>query len=64
MFTIQKTQQMYLLEMSSSHEDLRGIKKRDRLKESDEMSEKEFQYWIEWLRKNEKSLVDEIGENL
>ena len=64
MFTIQKTQQMYLLEMSSSHEDLRGIKKRDRFKESDEMSEKEFQYWIEWLRKNEKSLVDEIGDNL
>ena len=61
MSTIRKTQQMYLLEMSSSHEDLRGIKKRDRFKESDEMSEKEFQYWIEWLRKNEKSLVDEIG---
>ena len=61
MFTIQKTQQMYLLEMSSSHEDLRGIKKRDRFKQSDEMSEKEYQYWIEWLRKNEKSLVDEIG---
>jgi len=34
---------MYLLEMSSSHEDLRGIKKRDRFKESDEMSEKDFE---------------------
>ena len=64
MSTIRKTQQMYLLEMSSSHEDLRGIKKRDKFKDSDEMSEKEYQYWIEWLRKNEKSLVDEIGENL
>ena len=62
MFTIQKTQQMYLLEMSSSHEDLRGIKKRDRFKESDEMSEKDFEYWKDWLNKNEKSLIDEIGE--
>ena len=61
MFTIQKTQQMYLLEMSSSHEDLRGIKKRDRFKKSDEMSEKEFEYWKDWLNKNEKSLIDEIN---
>ena len=62
MFTIQKTQHMYLLEMSSSHEDLRGIKKMDRFKESDEMSEKDFEYWKDWLNKNEKSLIDEIGE--
>ena len=61
MFTIQKTQQMYLLEMSSSHEDLRGVKKRDRFKKSDEMSEKEFEYWKDWLNKNEKSLIDEIN---
>ena len=45
-------------------EDLRGIKKRDWFKESDEMSEREFHYWIEWLRKNEKSLIDEIGNIL
>ena len=48
--------------MSSSHEDLRGIKKRDRFKESDEMSEKDFEYWNDWLNKNEKNLIDEIGE--
>ena len=47
--------------MSSSHEDLRGIKKRDRFKKSDEMSEKEFEYWKDWLNKNEKSLIDEIN---
>ena len=60
MSTIRKTQQMYLLEMSSSHEDLRGVKKRDRFKKSDEMSEKEFEYWKDWLNQNEKRLIDEI----
>jgi len=50
--------------MTTPHEDLRGKRKRDRFKESDEMSESEFRFWIEWLRKNEKSLVDEVGENL
>ena len=63
MSTIQKTQQMYLLEMSSSHEDLRGVKKRDRFKESDEVSEREFQYWMDWLNKNEKRLIEEIVED-
>ena len=48
--------------MSSSHEDLRGVKKRDRFKKSDEMSEKEFEYWKDWLNKNEKRLIDEIGD--
>ncbi len=42
----------------------RRIKRRDRFKESDEMSERVSQFWIEWLRMNEKSLVDEIGDNL
>ena len=50
------------IQMTSTYEDLRGKSKRNRFNESDEMSEKEFQYWIEWLRKNEKSLIDEIGE--
>ena len=50
--------------MSSSHEDLRGEKKRDRFKKSDEMSEKEFEYWKDWLNKNEKSLIDEITDYL
>ena len=44
------------------HEDLRGIKKRDRFKESEVMSEKEFQSWMDWLNKNEKNLIDEIGD--
>ena len=48
--------------MTSTHEDLRGVKKRDRFKESDEMSEKQFQYWIKWLRRNEKRLIEEIGK--
>ena len=48
--------------MSSSHEDLRGVKNRDRFKKSDEMSENEFEYWKDWLNKNEKNLIDEIGE--
>ena len=48
--------------MTSRHnDDLREIKKRDRFKESDEMSEREFQYWIECLIGNEKSFIDEIG---
>ena len=64
MSTIRKTQQMYLLEMSSSHEDLRGIKKRDRFKQSDEMSENDFEYGKEWLNRNEKRLIDEISEYL
>ena len=38
--------------------------KKDRFKESDEMSEKDFEYWKDWLNKNEKSLIDEIGEVL
>ncbi len=42
----------------------RRIKKRDRFKESDGMSEKEVQYWTECLRGNEKSLIDEIGRIL
>ena len=50
--------------MSSSHEDFRGEKKRDRFKKSDEMSEKEFEYWKDWLNKNEKSLIDEITDYL
>ena len=50
------------IQMTLHQEDLRGIKKRERFKESDEMSERDFQYWIEWLGRNEKSLVDEIGE--
>ena len=35
--------------------------KRDRFKKSDEMSEKEFEYWKDWLNKKEKSLIDEIN---
>ncbi len=50
--------------MSSSHEDLRGVKKRDRFKKSDEMSEKEFEYWKDWLNQNEKRLIDEISDYL
>ena len=50
------------IKMTSTHEDLRGVKKRDRFKESDEMSEKELQYWNEGLNKNEKRLIDEIGD--
>ena len=44
------------------HEDLRGIKKRDRFKESEVMSEEEFQSWMDWLNRNEKRLIDEIGD--
>ena len=44
------------------HEDLRGIKKRDRFKESEVMTEEEFQFLVEWLNKNEKRLIDEIGD--
>ncbi len=43
-------------------EDLRGIKKRDKFKKSEEMSEKDFQYWKDWLNKNEKRLIEEIGK--
>ena len=46
--------------MTTLHEDLRGVKKRDRFKESDQMSEKDFQYWKDWLIKNEKRLSEEI----
>ena len=42
----------------------RGIKKRDKFKESEEMSEKEFQKWMDWLDKNEKRLIQEICESL
>ena len=48
--------------MTSTHEVLRGIKKRDWFKESDEISEKDLEYWKDWLNKNEKSIIDEIGE--
>ena len=50
--------------MTSIHEDHIGIKKRDRFIESDEMSDKEFEYWKDWLNKNEKSLIDEISDYL
>ena len=42
----------------------RGIKKRDKFKESKEMSEKEFEKWMDWLDKNEKRLIQEICESL
>ena len=48
--------------MTSTHEDLRGIKKRDLFKKSEEMTEVEFQSWMDWLNKNEKNLIDEIGD--
>ena len=48
--------------MTTPHEDLRGIKKRDKFKKSEEMSEKDFQYWKDWLNKNEKRLIEEIGK--
>jgi len=46
------------------HEDLRGVKKRDRFKESEVMSEKEFQSWMDWLNKNEKEIIEELSEYL
>ena len=49
------------IQMTSHHEDLRGIKKRDRFKQSDDMSERDVQFWIKWLQRNEKSHIDEIG---
>ena len=47
----------------TSHSRLRGVKKnwRDNLPE---MSDSEFEYWVKFLKENEKRLIDECCDEL